>query len=110
MSGRGVQTGTISATGTTTLPIAMGDRVSMYCIHFESSSFSGSVTIRGAAPGQPGFSALAVAYKNMVTGLNATVAITDDALVLVDAAGIQISLDATVTSGSLKYAATPLIG
>lgn len=109
MSGRGVQSGTISATGTTTLGLPMGDRVSMYAIHFSSSSFSGSVTIKGAAPGS-GFAALAVAYKNMQTGLNATAAITDNALVLVDAAGIELTLDATVSSGSLRWVASPLMG
>ena len=109
MSGRGVSTGTISATGITTLPLPMADRVSSYTIHFQSVSFSGSVTIKGAAPGQ-GHTALGVAYKNMQTGLNATAAITGNALVLVDAAGIELTLDATVTSGSLKWAATPMMG
>lgn len=109
MSGRGMITGTISETGSRTLPLAMGDRVSSYTIHFHSASFNGSVTIRGAAPGQ-GLAALPVAYKNMETGLNATAAITGNALVLVDAAGIELTLDATVSSGSLRWAATPMMG
>lgn len=106
---RGMFTGTISETGTATLGLPMGDRVSMYAIHFNSASFSGSVTIKGSAPGL-GFTALAVAYKNMVTGLNATAAITGNALVLVDATGIELTLDATVASGSLSWAATPVMG
>lgn len=102
-------TGTISETGTINLPPAVTDRVSSYLIHFQSSSFSGSVTIKGAVIDR-NYTAQAVAYKNMSTGLNATAAITGDALILVDAAGLSIALDATVASGSLAFSAVPLVG
>lgn len=101
--------GTISSTSVVSLPNPVSDRVCSYLIHFESSSFNGSVTIKGAAI-DTAFTLSALAYKNMATGLNATTAITGNALVLVDSAGINVVLDATVTSGSLRYVAIPLIG
>ena len=58
-----------------------------------------------------GLTGLAVAYKDMETGLNATAAITDSGLILVDASGIDITLDCTAyTSGSLTFTARPMIG
>lgn len=103
--------GEIDATGATELPIPVSDRVAMYLIQFESVSFSGSVTIKGAAlDTSADFTPIALAYKDMTTGVNATAAITGSALVLVDSAGIGLSLDATVASGSLRYKAVPLVG
>lgn len=106
---RSLSTGTISATGVTSLPNPVSDRVCMYLIQFESASFSGSVTIKGAAL-DSNFAQIALAYKNMNTGVNATSAITGNAIVLLDAAGVNIALDATVTSGTLRYVAVPLVG
>jgi hypothetical protein len=102
-------TGVIDATAVISLPNPMADRVCSYLIQFESSSFSGSVTIKGGAL-DSNYTILGLGYKNMVTGLNATAAITDNAMVLVDASGIGLALDATVVSGSLRYTAVPLIG
>jgi hypothetical protein len=102
--------GTIGATGQFELGNPMIDRVCSYLIQFQSSAFNGSVTIKGAVDGAA-FTTLGLAYKNMVTGLNATAAITGNALVLVDASGIGISLDCTsYTDGTLAYKAIPLIG
>ena len=106
---RSVSTGTISATGVTSLPNPVSDRVCMYLIQFESASFSGSVTIKGAAL-DSNFSQIALAYKNMNTGVNATTAITGNGMVLVDAAGINVALDATVASGTLRFVAIPMVG
>lgn len=107
---RPITTGTISGTGQTTLPLPVSDRVCSYLVHFQSSSFSGSVTIKGGvADGSR--TSLAVAYKDMTTGLNSTAAITGNALVLVDASGIDLTLDCTAyTSGSLGFTARPMIG
>jgi hypothetical protein len=103
-------TGTITATGIVSLPNPMSDRVCSYLIQFESVAFNGSLTIKGAVIDQA-YTGIALAYKNMNTGLNATAAITGNTLVLVDSAGINLILDVTsVVSGSLKYTAIPLIG
>lgn len=107
---RDVETGVIDAATQYELGNPMIDRVCSYTIQFQSTDFVGSVTIKGAVDGTA-FTTLALAYKNMSTGLNATAAITGNALVLVDASGIGISLDCTAyTSGSLAYKAVPLIG
>lgn len=106
---RSPTTGAITATGAIELGNPMVDRVCSYAIQFQSESFDGSVTIKGAVDGTA-FTTLALAYKNFTTGVNSTAAITGNALVLVDASGIGISLDATVTSGTLRYSALPLIG
>jgi hypothetical protein len=88
----------------------VSDRVCSYLIHFQSASFSGSVTIKGGVA-DGSLTGMAVAYKDMETGLNATAAITDSGLILVDASGIDITLDCTAyTSGSLTFTARPMIG
>lgn len=103
-------TGTIIGTGQTGLPNPMSDRVCSYLIQFESSSFSGSVTIKGSAI-DSAHTLIALGYKNMSTGTNATTAITGNALVLVDAAGINTVLDCdNYTSGTLAFTAIPLVG
>lgn len=103
-------TGTIDAADQFNLPNPMSDRVCSYLIQFESASFSGSVTIKGAALDSKN-TLIALAYKNMATGVNATAAITGNAMVLVDASGVGIALDCTsYASGSLSYTAVPLIG
>jgi hypothetical protein len=103
-------TGSIGAAGQFELGNPMIDRVCSYLIQFQSTDFIGSVTIKGAVDGKA-YTTLGLAYKNMVTGLNATGAITGNALVLVDASGIGISLDCTsYTDGTLAYKAIPLIG
>src|SRR5688500_8926143 len=110
MSNSRVITGVIDADEEFNLPNPMADRVCSYLIQFESASFSGEVTIKGAALDSKN-TLLALAYKNMSTGLNATAAITGNAAVLVDAAGLGLVLDCTAyTSGSLAYTAVPLIG
>jgi hypothetical protein len=104
--------GVIDGTGQTELPIPVSDRVASYLIQFESASFDGSVTIKGAAldTGED-FTPLALAYKNMTTGLNDTAAITGNKLVLVDSAGVGLSLDCTAyVSGELRFKAVPLVG
>lgn len=102
--------GSITATGQVTLANPMVDRVCSYLIQFESSSFSGSLTIKGAAVGT-NYTLTALGYKDMSTGLNATAAITGNKLVLVDSAGIDVTLDVTsYTSGTLRYTAVPMIG
>lgn len=107
---RPTTSGTITAATTYAIPNAATDRVTSYAIQFKSNSFVGSVTIKGGIADKA-YGVLPVAYKNMVTGLNATAAITDNALVLVDAAGLDLTLDCTsYTSGSLTFTAIPLIG
>lgn len=105
-----VRTGTIDAAGQTDLGLAVSGKVCSWLIQFESASFSGSVTIKGAAADTVN-TALALAYKNMVTGENATAAITGNALVLVDGSGCGVQLDCTsYTSGELGYTARAMIG
>ena len=105
-----VRTGTIDETGQTDLGLPISDKVCSWLIQFESASFSGSVTIKGAAADTAN-TALALAYKNMVTGENSTSAITGNALVLVDGSGVSVQLDCTsVASGSLAYTARPMVG
>lgn len=103
-------TGNIDATGQFSLPNPVSDRVCSYAIQFESASFSGSVTIKGAVIDK-NYTLSALAYKDMATGENATDAITGNALVLVDASGVDVVLDATtVNSGDLAYTAIALVG
>lgn len=105
-----VRTGTISETGQTDLGLAVSDKVCSWLIQFESASFSGSVTIKGAAADSAN-TAIALAYKNMATGENSTSAITGNALVLVDGSGCGIQLDCTsAASGSLAYTARAMVG
>jgi hypothetical protein len=88
----------------------VSDRVCSYLIHFQSASFSGSVTIKGGVIDKA-YTLIALGYKDMETGDNATAAITGNALVLVDASGINVVLDCTAyTSGTLAYTAVPLVG
>jgi hypothetical protein len=104
--------GVIDEQGQWELPIPVSDRVASYLIQFESESFNGSVTIKGAAldTGED-FTPLALAYKKMTTGLNATAAITGNALVLVDSAGVGISLACTsYVGGEMRFKAVPMIG
>jgi hypothetical protein len=103
-------TGVIDATGQTLLAIPVSDRVCSYLIQFESASFSGSVTLKGALSGS-GYTQTALAYKNMATGASATDAITGSGLVLVDASGCDVVLDCTsAASGELAFTAIPLVG
>ena len=105
-----VKTGTISAAGETDIGPAGGSRVSSWLIQFEDASFSGSVTVKGAAQ-DTAYTALAIGYKDMATSAVATAAITGNALILVDSSGCSIQLDCTsYTSGDLNYTCIPLVG
>ncbi len=74
------------------------------------TSFSCSVTIKGSVI-DSNYTLIALGYKNQATGTNATAAITGNALVLVDAAGLNVVLDCTsYTSGSLAFTAIPMVG
>ena len=107
---RGPISGSIAAVGQTSLPNPVSDRVCSYLIHFESSAFNGSVTIKGGVIDKA-YALSALGYKNMATGENATAAITGSGLVLVDASGCDITLDCTArTAGSLAFTAVPLVG
>jgi hypothetical protein len=102
--------GSIAAVGQTVLPCPNTDKVCSYLIHFNSAAFSGSVTIKGGVVDQA-YALSALAYKDMATGENATAAITGSAVVLVDASGVDVTLDCTArASGSLSFTAMPLVG
>lgn len=102
--------GTINGAGQVNLGCAAGSRVSSWVVQFESSSFSGSLTIKSAVQDSD-YTRLAVGYKDFVTGTASTAAITGNALVLVDSSGVDVQLDCTAyTSGSLTYKAVPLVG
>lgn len=104
------RTGTINATGQYILGLPVSDRVSTWVIQFEDSSFSGSVTIKGAIADST-YTLKSLAYKDMTAGTNSTSAITGSALVLVDSSGLVMVLDCTsYTSGSLSYIARPMVG
>jgi hypothetical protein len=97
-----VKEGTVTETSDIGLPLPYGDKVCSYLIQIEVVSGSSSIALKGAAQGS-NHTLLALAYKDMVTGENATAAITGDALVLVDSSGIGVTISATVSSGSFKY-------
>lgn len=104
------KSGTIDDVAETTLGIASSGRVCMWLVQFRSASFVGSVTIKGKAGGSQ-FPLLALAYKDMEAGTNATAAFTGGGMALVDATGLEVVLDCTsYTSGDLDYEAHPVVG
>lgn len=96
--------------------------VGTYAIHFVSSSFSGSVTIKARSRLIPNSATtpafLAIPYLPLNTGgsvasyaTGATAAITDTGIILVPASGLVVAIDATtVTSGTLTAYVVPIDG
>ncbi len=96
--------------------------VGTYAIHFVSSTFSGSVTIKARSrliadsASTPAF--LPIPYLSLNAGgtvvagaTYATAAITDTGIVMVPASGLTIAIDATtVTSGTLTCYVVPVYG
>lgn len=98
------------------LPAAHFQGVATKVIQLTSSSFSGSVTVKGRVAGS-GATPVAIPYiKRYLNGAVAddskvSTAITTDSLIEVDAAGIDVVLDCTAyTSGSLVAVTKDLVG
>lgn len=107
------KSGNVDATGDVNLGEAMGGKVSSWLVHLDADgAFSGSVQPvgRAAASDAGGAATIDLAYKDMNTGTNATAALTTDALILIDGAGIEVILEFTVSAGSIDYFAVPLLG
>lgn len=111
MSSSQVKEGSITATGTVELGEASGSRVSMWLVHLtDGGSWSGTIQPMGKATGSRGMTGLNLAYKDMVTGDNATAALTGNALILLDGAGLEVELSFTRSAGTMKYWAVPVVG
>ena len=112
------RTGTLSAaTGQTLLGQGQGGRVGSLFIQFEfsgSPAADHSITLKGRTSRDgTGIdkTLLAVAFKDYQTGSNSTSAITANKSVLIDASAQDIYADVTtVTTGSVTWTATPLLG
>lgn len=110
--------GTIgNATGETFLGSGVGSRVSSLLVQFDYSAAPAanhSISLKGRAQGDGSgifMPLVGVAYKNMTLGDVVSTAITADALVLVDASGLDIVADVTtVTTGSVRYTVHQLVG
>ena len=117
MSGM-TRTGTLTAaTGQTYLHSGQGGKVGSLFVQFEfsgSPAANHSITLKGRASRDgTGIdkTLLAVGYKDYQTGANATAAITANKSVLIDASGQDIFADVTtVTTGSVTFTVTPLLG
>jgi len=93
----------------------VGGRVSSLFVQLDySASADHSITIKGRA--QRDGSGIdmpftAVAYKVMSSGSLATAALTADAMILVEASGMDVFADvSTTTTGSVRFSCTPLLG
>lgn len=100
----------------TKLPAISGGVVSRWLVELESSSFSGSLTIKGRAAGRNGvwkavpYTALHLNASAGTGGL-VTTAITDTSLIVVDASGQEIDIScSSFSSGSMAVNAIPLAG
>lgn len=105
----------ISATGQTILGEADDIGEARMRIHLDADgSWSGSVVVRARVRGSgiAAGSAPAIAYDSLLdTSTNPlTAAITADALIDVPAGGMDVILDATVTTGKMTVYAVPLLG
>lgn len=107
---------TINAQNTYITPGAHVYGVATKVVQLTSSSFVGSVTVKGRVAGS---SATPVAIEYIKRYLNGVVAdgskvstaITTDSLIEVDSAGIDVVLDCTsFTSGSLAVVTKDLVG
>ena len=109
------RTGTIDSVTTDLLGSGQGDKVGTLVVQFEYlDSCDASITLKGRTQRDGSGidkTLIAVAYKSYATGANATAAIGANALVQVDATGLDIYADCTtVTTGSVSWTATPLLG
>lgn len=105
-----VKSGTIDATGDVILGEATGGKVSSWLVQLVADgSWSGSMQPKGGATGS-GLAGSNLAYKNMITGLNATAAVTTTGLILIDGAGLDVVLSFTRSAGTIQYYAVPLLG
>ena len=112
------KTGTIAAaTGTTYLGSGVGSRVSSLLVQFDfsaSPAANHSITLKGRvqADGTGIDKPLtAIAYNNRFLGDVVSTALTADAVVLVDASGLDVFADVTtVTTGSVTFSCLPLVG
>lgn len=91
--------------------------VGRFLLHIVAAGggWSGSVTVKGRAKGS-GAAFLAIPYKRRYVGgavsddTTVSAAITGTAIIDVDAAGLDVSLEYTHTSGSATVNAVPLAG
>lgn len=103
--------GTIDATGSVILGEAASARVCSWLVQLDADgSWIGSCQPVGRAVDCRVSTTGNLAYRDMTSGDMATAALTTDALVLIDGSGMEVSLDFTVTGGSLTYQAVPLVG
>jgi hypothetical protein len=100
----------------TKLPAAAGGLVSRWLIELESSSFSGSITIKGRRAGGGGswkaIPYIALYLNGAVSdGALHTSTITDTSLIEVDSSGMEVDISGTsFVSGSMAVGCTPLEG
>lgn len=107
---------TLGAADTLVLPAAASGVVGRWIVHVVSSSFSGSITVKGRLAGS-GNTLVAIPYVgrylNGAVGSDAsgTAAITDTSLVDIDATGLEVALVCTsYTSGSMDVKAIRVEG
>lgn len=108
--------GEIDAVEAKSLGQGSGSRVSSLRVQFQDDGvFDGSVLLKArtqrGGDDDVDRTLIALAYTDAETGDLSTAAITGDALVLVDASGLEVFADCTtVTTGSLAFTSIPLLG
>lgn len=100
---------TISTTAVFELGNVSDGHVGKWAIAIDSVSGSQSIVVKGRLRGTS-LDYAAIAYIDYADGNTKTAALAADALIRVEASGLDVELDVTVTSGSVVIYATPIIG
>lgn len=100
---------TIAASGRLVLGDASPRAISYWMVHLVGSGFTGTVSPEGRALGSDAAWA-GVAYKDMGDGDTKTADLTGTSIILVEATGLDLSLDIAVSGGSVRVLAQPLAG
>ena len=104
----------INATANYLLTDVGDGAVGLLAIHIiDTSSYSGSITVKAKAKGAPSTAYVAVPYiplylnGSVSDGVQVSTAITTTSVVCIDATGLDVSLEVTYTSGTASvYVAT----
>ena len=105
------KSGTINAVAAHVLGDASDAIVSRWAVQMVSSSFVGTVIIKGRVTGSA-MAFVAIAYVDLADGSTKSASLVDTGgIYLIDASGLDVELDCTAfSSGSLTFSAIPLEG
>lgn len=105
---------TVSTTVTTTSTVSLGEaapgRVGRWAVQIEDVSGTWEVAPKSKSVANGDLTATAVSFFDVVAGAMATTAPTASGTILIDSTGQAVELAVTVTSGSMKIAATSVEG